>query len=100
MKKRSPIGQCTDCGQVIYEPFADHYRKCVEFGKKIKVTPMEPNLLSRARSILQSIVDGSYLDDNRERVADLREWELVNIEKWLEDERCSNESNDTLTSTK
>jgi hypothetical protein len=58
------------------------------------------DLLARARSILQSIVDGSYLDDNRERVADLREWELVNIEKWLEDERCSNESNDTLTSTK
>lgn len=44
------------------------------------------DFLARARSILQSIVTGAYLDDNRERVADLREWELRNIEKWLEDE--------------
>jgi hypothetical protein len=43
------------------------------------------DLLARARSIFQSIVDGAYLDDNRDRVADVREWELKNIEKWLED---------------
>jgi hypothetical protein len=53
-----------------------------------KSTPEE--LLQRASGIFRMILSEASLDDHRELTADLREWQLRQIEKWIKDHETSN----------
>lgn len=59
-------------------------------------------LLHRAQQLLQSIVDQAQLDDSRERTVELREWEVINMERWLQEytkAKWENKSGSATTAT-
>jgi hypothetical protein len=66
-RDRAPVGWCSWCERVIFEPFAQHYDRCNPFNEHVSLTIVRARAAYRER-LIRTKCDGQRIEVDRDGV--------------------------------